>query len=949
MSEYKETINLPKTDFPMKANLALREPVMLKRWQEMGLYAKLRQARNGKPKFILHDGPPYANGKIHIGHAINKILKDIVVKSRGLSGFDAPYVPGWDCHGLPIEHIVEKKVGKAGQNISPREFRKACRKYAREQVALQSDAFIRLGVFGNWENPYLTMNPSYEANIIRAFGKIVKQGHLFRGHKPVHWCIDCGSALAEAEVEYKDKKSPAIDVRFAVCDDDALLSRVHHTPTKQGLGEGAICFPIWTTTPWTLPANQAVALHPSFEYVLIQCETDGYFERLIVAEALVKDVVVRYGIKNYRVIGYCRGDALEGLKLKHPFYAKEVPVVLGDHVTVEAGTGAVHTAPGHGQDDYVIGIKYELEILNPVNANGVFLPGTEFFAGEHISKANNHILEVLKMHGALIHAERLNHSYPHCWRHKTPLLFRATPQWFISLDGGGLRRDALEAIFNITWLPESGQARMAAMIENRPDWCISRQRSWGVPMTLFLHRKSGELHPDTANLIEAVAEIVAKDGIEAWFDLDVEAFLGEEGKAYRKVTDILDVWFDAGVSHECVLKQRAELCYPADIYLEGSDQHRGWFQSALLSAMAMKQAAPYKTVLTHGFVVDSNGRKMSKSLGNVIAPEKVIKNLGADVLRLWVASSDYRGEITVSDEILKRHSDTYRRIRNTARYLLSNLYDFDPATNSVPVDQMLALDRFAVDRARLVQKEIVQAYEDYQFHQLSQKIHHFCSMDMGSFYLDIIKDRQYTTKKESLARRSGQTAMYVILEGLVRWLAPILSFTADEIWHHMPGKREESVFLSEWYDDYINLDLHADSGKWNRAYWEQVITIRDAVNKALENLRKEGIIRSPLDAEVTLYGRADVIEALSQLGDELRFILITSDAKIKPFEEAPAEAVATDIEGLKLVIVPSTHNKCARCWHRREEVGSIAAHPELCSRCVENIDSDGDGEKRQFA
>lgn len=944
MSEYKETINLPKTAFPMKANLAQREPVMLKHWQDMGLYRKLREARKGKPKYILHDGPPYANGKIHIGHAVNKILKDIVVKSRSLSGFDSPYVPGWDCHGLPIEHIVEKKVGKAGQKVSPREFRDACRKYAREQIVLQRDAFIRLGVLGDWDNPYLTMNPCYEANIIRAFGKMTKEGHLFRGHKPVHWCIDCGSALAEAEVEYKDKRSPAIDVRFLLCDNDALLSRAHHTPLQNGLAEGPIYVPIWTTTPWTLPANQAVALNPGLEYVLVQCETDGHIERLVVADALLKDVMVRYGVMHYRVLAYCRGDALEGLKLKHPFYEKEVPIVLGDHVTIDAGTGAVHTAPGHGQDDYVIGMKYGLEILNPVNANGVFLPNTEFFAGEHISKANDHILDRLKMNGALIHAQMLKHSYPHCWRHKTPLLFRATPQWFVSLDNGGLRRDALAAIFNVTWLPESGRARLATMIENRPDWCISRQRSWGVPMTFFLHRKTGELHPDTINLIDAVAEIVEKEGIEAWFDLDTEAFLGDEGKNYRKVTDILDVWFDSGVSHECVLKQREELHYPAELYLEGSDQHRGWFQSALLSATAMKQEAPYKTVLTHGFVVDADGRKMSKSIGNVIAPEKVINNLGADVLRLWVASSDYRGEITVSDEILKRHSDTYRRIRNTARYFLANLYDFNPESDAVSPNAMLPLDRWAVDRARLVQQEILTAYEDYQFHLLSQKIHHFCSIDMGSFYLDIIKDRQYTTQQGSVARRSAQTAMYHILEGLVRWLAPVLSFTADEIWQHMPGKREESVFLSGWYDDYIALD---EDDKFNQRYWDRVITVRDAVNKELESLRNEGKIRSPLDADVTLYCSDDLVEHLAHLGDELRFIFITSEAKVKRFEQAPADAAGTDIEGLKVFITPSTHQKCARCWHRREDVGSHKAHPELCGRCVVNVD--GEGEQRRFA
>ncbi len=942
MTDYKSTLNLPKTAFPMKGNLAQREPQRLKRWEEMDLYAKQREVASGRPKFILHDGPPYANGEIHIGHAVNKVLKDIIVKSRGLDGFDAPYVPGWDCHGLPIELQVEKKAGKPGQKITAAEFRKACRIYAGKQVDKQRTDFKRLGVTGDWDNPYLTMDYHFEADIIRTLGRIVENGHVQKGFKPVHWCTDCGSALAEAEVEYQDKDSFAIDVRFAVLDEEALLSRCQHV--RSGHEGTPISFVIWTTTPWTLPANQAVALNPELEYAVVECEGPRGSERLIIADAMLKDVMARYGIEQYHVVGYANGEVFEGLKLQHPFYKREVPVILGEHVTLEAGTGAVHTAPGHGLDDYVVGARYNLPVDNPVGGNGCFLEGTELFAGEHVFQANEHVIEVLKTKGALLHEERLNHSYPHCWRHKTPIIFRATPQWFISMDQQGLRETAKRDIDQVEWIPDWGKARIEGMVEGRPDWCISRQRTWGVPIALFAHKVTSELHPETPRLIEEVAKLVEAEGIEAWFQLKIEDLLGDEAADYDKVTDTLDVWFDSGVTHACVLQRREDLAFPADLYLEGSDQHRGWFQSSLLTSIGVSGQAPYKQVLTHGFTVDANGRKMSKSVGNVVAPQKVIKNLGADIIRLWVAGSDYRYEMTVSDEILKRTSDVYRRIRNTARFLLANLDGFDPAQHKVEPESMLALDRWAVDRALQLQEEIVAAYRDYQFHLIYQKVQRFCTTEMGGFYLDIIKDRQYTTQADSLSRRSAQTAMYHIVEALVRWLAPILSFTADEIWEHIPGERGEAVFLETWYDGLFALD---EAASLDRAFWDEVITVRSAVSKHLEDARKAGIIGSALNAEVDLYCDEKLYQQLAALGDELHFVFITSYARLHTKSEQPENAVATDLPELSVAITPSEHEKCSRCWHHQSDVGSNADHPELCGRCVENVV--GSGEVRRFA
>ena len=758
----------------------------------------------------------------------------MIVKARTLDGMDAPYVPGWDCHGLPIELQVEKKQGKPGHKLSPAQFRVACRDYAAKQVDGQRTDFKRLGVFGDWDRPYLTMDFAFEAEIIRSLGRIVAKGHVVKGEKPVHWCIDCGSALAEAEVEYADKQSIAIDVRFPLVDPEVLEARCHGTPN--GCGEGPASLVIWTTTPWTLPANQAVALHPELEYVIVQVESAGQQERLIVAEGLLKDTMDRWGFERYRVMGYGLGKDLEGIMLRHPFYDREVPVILGEHVTLDAGTGAVHTAPGHGLEDYIVGSRYGLAVDNPVGGDGRFLPGTQLFEGENVFKANEHVVEVLKAHGALLLEQRFTHSYPHCWRHKTPIIFRATPQWFISMDKEGLRAAALREIGRVDWTPDWGQGRIEGMVQGRPDWCISRQRTWGVPIALLVHKVTGKLHPRTPELIEEVARRVELKGIEAWFELHPSGLLGEaEGADYDKVQDTLDVWFDSGVTHACVLERRAELGAPADLYLEGSDQHRGWFQSSLLTSVAMHDRAPYRQVLTHGFTVDAKGEKMSKSKGNVVRPQDVMKTLGADIIRLWVAATDYRGEMSVSDEILKRTADAYRRIRNTTRFLLANLDGFDPATNQVAPADMIALDRWVMDRALQLQGEIIEAYRTYQFHLIYQKVHNFCVVDLGGFYLDVIKDRQYTTPADGLPRRSCQTALYHIAEAMVRWLAPILSFTADEVWGFIPGRRDASVFTATWYEGLVALDVDT---ALDRAALGPGPGRRMAVGPALEAARK---------------------------------------------------------------------------------------------------------------
>jgi isoleucyl-tRNA synthetase len=933
VADYKSTINLPQTDFPMKAGLAEREPAMLKAWEESGLYQKLRAAAKGRPRFVLHDGPPYANGDIHIGHAVNKILKDIVVKSRSMDGFDSPYIPGWDCHGLPIELQVEKKHGRPGQKLDANQFRAACRAFAQTQVEQQRTDFKRLGVLGDWDNPYLTMAPSFEAQQIRAFGKIIENGHLYKGVKPVYWCLDCRSALAEAEVEYEDKTSPAIDVAFNVADNRDLEKRVGLS--AGALGDAPVGIVIWTTTPWTLPANQAVALRGEFRYVLVNAERAGDNEHshgaslLVLATDLADASLARYKMTRAGTVAEFEGKTLEGLKLTHPFQDRQVPVILGEHVTLEAGTGAVHTAPGHGLEDFAVGKLYNLPVTNPVGNDGRFLPDTPLVAGMKLDEAGALILEEMKKNHRLVHHELYKHSYPHCWRHKTPVIFRATPQWFISMDQKGLRANALRDIKKVQWTPEWGEQRITGMIENRPDWCVSRQRTWGVPIALFVHKTTGELHPRTQELLLAVAERVEKGGIEAWFALEPAELLGAEADDYEKVKDVMDVWADSGLSFECVGAARPEIDAPVDLYLEGSDQHRGWFHSSLLMSEALYARAPYKGVLTHGFTVDDKGRKMSKSLGNVIAPQKVMSTLGADILRLWVAATDYANEISVSDTILKHTADSYRRMRNTFRYLLGSLHGFDPEKHAVKPADMVALDRWALARARAVQAEVIEAYRNYEFHLIYQKVHNFCIVDMGGIYLDVIKDRCYTMPTESGPRRSAQTAMYHIAEAMVRWLAPILSFTAEEMWKFLPGKHPESVFLATWHP---LPDVPPDGIDWNA-----LIELRSAVLKKLEESRVRGEIGAPLEAEVDLHVAKGDFDKLNALGRELRFFLITSEATLHVAEDASPV----------IYVRPTEAAKCVRCWHRRPDVGQNATHPELCGRCVTNITTNG--EKRTYA
>src|SRR5450631_1894456 len=928
--DYKHTINLPQTQFPMKADLARREPVTLAYWDALGIYNRQREVARGRPRFVLHDGPPYANGVIHIGHAVNKILKDMVVKSRFLDGYDAPYVPGWDCHGLRIELQIEKKYGRPGQKLDATAFRSACRKFAEEQIQAQRTDFKRLGVLGDWDHPYRTMDPAYEAQQLRAFGQVVHNGHVYRGVKPVHWCLDCRSALAEAEVEYEERTSPGIDVGFALVDEDR--EKLRQAFTLEMLPAGPVYAVIWTTTPWTLPANEALSVHPDYQYSLVATNRGS----LLLASDL------RGRVAEYAATGMTQKDsasefahstlgrALEGLRFHHPFYDRVVPVVLGEHVTLDAGTGIVHTAPAHGLDDFVVGKRYGLPVENPVGNNGRFVHTTPLFGGELVWDANAHVVAVLEEKRRLFKYEPVTHSYPHCWRHKTAPIFRATPQWFISMDAKQLREHALRDVKEVTWTPAWGAQRIAGMIENRPDWCISRQRTWGVPIPLFVHQVTGERHPRTLELITAAALLVERGGVEAWFELDAKELLGDDAAHYAKVTDVMDVWADSGLSFECVGMLRPELKAPVDLYLEGSDQHRGWFHSSLLMSEAMYERAPYHGVLTHGFAVDEKGRKMSKSIGNVIAPQKVIQNMGADVLRLWVAATDYANEMSVSDEILKRMADSYRRMRNTVRFLLGNLHGFDPQEHSVACHEMVALDAYALARTLNLQEEIIAAYRGYAFHVIYQKVHNFCVVDLGGFYLDILKDRLYTTPSASHARRSAQTAMFHIAESIVRWLAPILSFTAEEIWRELPGPRLESVFLATWHplpevpETTIN--------------WPALIALRAQVTRKLEELRDNGAIGSSLDAEVTVSASPATYRTLAGLGAELRFLLITSAAHLHEGASGSEELIS---------VTPSEKPKCVRCWHHRADVGSHAEHPELCNRCVTNLALPG--ERRVFA
>lgn len=941
--DYKHTLNLPKTSFPMKGNLAQREPEILKQWQAANIYQRIRHESAGREKkFILHDGPPYANGDIHIGHAVNKILKDIVVKSKTMGGFDAPFIPGWDCHGLPIEVMVEKKKGKPGQKISEKEFRLACREYAQKQVDRQREDFIRLGVFADWDNPYLTMNFTFEADIVRALGKVIANGHLEKGFKPVYWSVASGSALAEAEVEYKDKTSYAIDVRFTPVDQKAF--KQHFNNANKDIPAHVV---IWTTTPWTLPANQAVSLHPDLEYSLVEIQGGDQHEYLLIATELLSSTLERYSVDEFQAVGTCTGAKLEHTLLQHPFYEQHVPIILGEHVTTEAGTGAVHTAPDHGMDDFIVGQKYNLGTLNIVDDNGVYRENVELYAKQHVHKVDKNIIETLLENNKLVHQHQITHSFPHCWRTNTPLIFRATPQWFISMEKNNLLRRSQEEVERVHWLPSWGKARITSMLGNSPDWCVSRQRTWGVPLPLFVHSETQELHPDTVNLIEQVAQKIEQQGIQAWFDLEISELLGAESDDYVKVSDTLDVWFDSGVTHETVIRRQEQLQFPADLYLEGSDQHRGWFQSSLKTSVAINDCAPYKAVLTHGFTVDAQGRKMSKSQGNVIAPQKIFKSLGADILRLWVASSDFSGEMSVSDEILKRTADSYRRMRNTVRYLLSNLHGFDANNDLLETDQMIALDRWIVHKTNQVQQQVIAHYDNYEFHQLYQLLHNFCIVDLGGLYLDIIKDRVYTTQTNSIARRSAQTATFHIVQALLRWLAPILSFTAEEAYSHIPNNDENTIYSQTWYQDLAKVK---DDEALNESAWKQIFDVRQTTLKVLESLREQDKIGSGLEAEVKIYCDGYTYEVLSLLEDEFRFVLITSSADVLPDPQAGESLPSFKMQNgdeIKIEVNKSAYEKCIRCWHLRADVGSNKDHPELCTRCVENVDRHG--ETRKYA
>ncbi|MDD4964530.1 MAG: isoleucine--tRNA ligase [Gallionella sp.] len=933
----KKTLNLPDTPFPMRGDMAKREPTMLARWQAQQRYQQIRAAKAGKPKFILHDGPPYANGDIHIGHAVNKILKDIIIKSKTLAGFDAPYVPGWDCHGLPIELQVEKTHGKA---IPPAQFRELCREYAHVQIERQKKDFIRLGVLGDWDNPYLTMAYETEANIIRAIGEIQQNGYLYQGFKPVNWCLDCQSALAEAEVEYEDKTSSAIDVAFHVADRPAL----EHAFGVSLPGDASVSVVIWTTTPWTLPANQGVSVHPEFEYALIHTEK-GY---LVLVADLWESCAQRYDLTG-EVVGRCKGAALDNLPLNHPFLDRIVPIICGEHVTLEAGTGLVHTAPAHGLDDYFVGQKYGLPTDNPVGDDGKFFATIPLVGGLFVWKANDVVVNLLQESGHLLCLKKVQHSYPHCWRHKTPIIFRSTPQWFIGMAQVGKNEESLRtlanrAVDNTEFFPAWGRARLEAMIKNRPDWCVSRQRNWGVPMPFFIHKETAQLHPRTPELLEQVAKRVEQAGIQAWFELNSVDLLGDDAEHYRKLSDTLDVWFDSGSTHFAVLrhheafrdevtKRLANQQSPADLYLEGSDQHRGWFQSSLLTGCAINDRAPYNALLTHGFVVDGNGHKMSKSKGNVIAPQKIFDTLGADILRLWTASTDYSGELCISDEILKRVVESYRRIRNTLRFLLANIADFDMQQHALPVEQWLEIDRYALAMTQQLHDEVTAAYARYDFHIVAQKLQGFCSEELGSFYLDILKDRLYTAGANSTARRSAQNTLYHLTHSLVRLMSPILSFTGEEAWEILNARDDVSIFQGEWYD---LPDAKMDFA--DKLHWVKITDWRVRVNKKLEEVRSSGLIGSALAAEVDVFVLADDYAVLSRLGDDLRLVFITSRATIHLVE-------TEDEQGIE--VTPSHHDKCERCWHYREEVGKSVDHPTLCGRCISNLH--GEGEARQYA
>ena len=927
--DYKATLNLPKTKFPMKASLSKREPEQLKIWDEHRLYEKIRQTSKGRESFILHDGPPYANGHIHIGTALNKILKDFIVRSRQMAGFDAVYVPGWDCHGLPVEHNVEKELGPKKLKMTQGEIRRHCRAYAEKYIDIQREEFKRLGVMGEWENPYLTMNYAYEATIARECNSFALEGSLFRSKKPIYWCCSCKTALAEAEIEYHDESSPSIFVKFLLQDD--LSHKIN------GLADKRVFVVIWTTTPWTIPANLAIALHPDIIYAAVDTKNG---EVLILAKELVENCMKTFGFSDFSILAEIGADELERKRCRHPIYDRESLIIIGPHVTLEAGTGCVHTAPGHGREDYEVGLLYNLDAYSPVDDSGCFTQEADLFSGQFVFEANSNIVDNLHESGALIAQEKMEHSYPHCWRCKKPVIFRATPQWFISMDKTGLRKNALKEIDRVTWIPHWGKERIYGMIENRPDWCVSRQRAWGVPIAIFYCEKCNTMYLNS-DIIDHIYKLFEKNGADIWFEKDVKELLPDDAacgacghKVFIKEDDILDVWFDSGVSHAAVLEQRSNLKWPADLYLEGSDQHRGWFHSSLLTAVGTRGSAPYKSVLTHGFVVDAEGKKMSKSLGNVVAPEEVIKKHGAEILRLWVSASDYRDDIRISENILKQLSDAYRRIRNTSRFLLGNLYDFDPKKDMVSYDKMLELDRFALHRLQELILKARKAYDNYEFHIIYHALYNYCIVDLSSFYLDILKDRLYTSPSQSKERRSAQTAIYVILDSLARIMAPILAFTAEEIWNFMPGNsmNSESVHMTSlpvvneaWKDEQL------------AEKWKKIIEVRGEVTKALEEARIKKLIGHSLDASTTIHAEGELYDILEEHKDDLRSIFIVSDASLKK-ENKPDEIFKSlDIEGLSIGVKPALGEKCERCWVYDISVGTDSEQPTICRRCKDAL------------
>jgi len=918
----KYKLNLPDTIFPMRGNLAKREADWVNQWSKRNLYQEVSNSRKGMKKYILHDGPPYANGDIHIGHAVNKILKDFIIKSKILSGYDAPYIPGWDCHGLPIELVVEKKHGK---NIDPTKFRSLCRSYALEQVEKQKKDFQRLGILGDWDNPYLTLNYKTEADIVRSLGKIYKNGFLYQGSKPVHWCTECSSALAEAEVEYEDKVSPAIDVGFVSSEHKKLEKIFGITSPKE------IMAVIWTTTPWTLPANEAISVHPELDYGIYEADE----KLLILSTDLAEERLSKYQFKSVQ-LGVCKGSQLEHIMFSHPFLEKSVPIICGDHVTTEAGTGLVHTAPAHGIDDYIVGGKYNLPVENPVDEEGRFKKNVPLFSGEFVWKANPLVVEIIAKKNRLLLNEKHQHSYPHCWRHKSPIIFRATHQWFIGMNHKGknnksLRDFAYKAVIETKFFPDWGKKRLESMIKNRPDWCVSRQRNWGVPIPIFLNKDTNLPHPRTEEFFDIVATMIEENGIDAWFNMDSSTLLGNEVDQYIKIQDTLDVWFDSGTTHQSVLLPREELSSPADLYLEGSDQHRGWFQSSLLTSCAITSEAPYRALLTHGFVVDGQGYKMSKSKGNVIAPQKIMDQYGADILRLWVASTDYSGELNISDEIMKRVSESYRRIRNTLRFLCANLDDFDHKSMSLDASQMLSIDKYSLYLLDELQESILKDYENFEFYLAIQKFVSFCSEDMGGFYLDVLKDRLYTLAEDSKERRSAQMALYHITQSLIRIMSPILSFTAQEVWEVTNKNYKNTIFSDYWYE----IPAHTLS-KEELDAWQATIEIRNLANKKIEEIREKGEVGSSLQATLEIVTQPSIYKHLLNFQEDLKYIFITSSVTIK---EAEGET--------KVYVSVSPYSKCDRCWHYDESVGSIKDHSNLCKRCFSNLF--GQGELRSHA